>query len=108
DVIFARALDKDGSRRYPSASAFVAALEMKEIEVVLGSPPTLTPSPALSSEGLGPQDPMPTVDLRAEEAARTLPAAPDAVKQLAPPKRSYRLHAVAGPPPLLSLPLPAP
>ena len=95
DALFARALDKEASRRYPSASAFVAALEMKEIEVVLGPAPSPTTAPSPESPAL--DVPMPTVDLRAEEVARTLPAIPDSVRLAARPRdRNYRTHALAG------------
>lgn len=73
DDVFRRALDKDPEKRFASAQAFVAALELKEIDATLGPAPA---APHVFDIRNLPSLPeaVETYDLKAEEVARTMSA----------------------------------
>jgi serine/threonine-protein kinase len=64
DAIFARALSKDPAQRFPSARAFLAALELREVEEVLESAfPVLPAGPEPSEVSASSLEPQATLDL---------------------------------------------
>jgi serine/threonine-protein kinase len=89
DEIFARAFDKEPSRRYKNAGQLVAALELKEVD---SAQPLASLLPASSGDASLPPsgEAVETFDFKAEDAARTVMAEPGSLAPPRPPSRTRR------------------